>query len=83
MAQLAHISIKIGSNDSFEKGKWMDTQPIQSSTFAIRTSRHATKNYKRACLSASAFLPTIKTNFFNNSSASIERIYNCKRLITN
>jgi hypothetical protein len=33
-----------------------------------------TKNCKRACLSATAFLPTLKTNFFGNSSASIERI---------
>jgi hypothetical protein len=33
-------------------------QPIQPSTFAIRTCRHATKNYERACLSATAFLPT-------------------------
>jgi len=41
------------------------------------------KNCKRACLSATAFLPTLKTIFFGNSSASIERIYDCKRLIIN
>lgn len=38
-------------------------QPRQSSTFAIRTSHYTTKNCKRACLSATAFLPTLKTNF--------------------
>jgi hypothetical protein len=48
-------------------------QPTQPSTIAIRTSRHATKNCNRACLSANAFLPTLKTNFFGNGSASIER----------
>ncbi len=32
---------------------------------------------------ASAFLPTLKTIFFGNSSVSIEQIYNCKRLIIN
>lgn len=58
-------------------------QPTQPSTFAIRTSHYATKNCKRACLSATAFLPTLKTNFFGNSSASIEWIDNCKGLIIN
>ena len=57
--------------------------PTQSSTFAIRTSRHTTKNYIRACLSATAFLPTLKTNFFGNGSASIEWINDCKILIIN
>ncbi len=58
-------------------------QLTQSSTFAIRTSRRSSKNCKRACLFATAFLPTLKTNFFGNSSASIERIYDCKNLIIN
>jgi hypothetical protein len=35
------------------------------------------KNYKKACLSAIAFLPTLKTNFFGNSSTSVERINDC------
>jgi hypothetical protein len=83
MAQLAHISIKTGSNDSFEKGK-LDTQPAQLSTFTIRTSMHTTKNCKRACLFSTAFLPTLKTNFFGNCSASsIERIDVRKILIIN
>jgi len=56
----------------------MNSQPTQPSTFAIRTSQYATKNYKRACLFANAILPTLKTNFFGNSSASIERINDCK-----
>lgn len=30
-----------------------------------------TKNCNRACLSANAFLPTLKTNFFGNGSSSI------------
>jgi len=60
-----------------------NNRPAQPSTFAIRTSQLTTKNYKRACLLTSAFLPTLKTNFFGNSSASIERIYGCKRLIIN
>jgi len=59
-----------------------NSQPTQPSTFAIRTSQHTTKNYKRACLSATAFLPTLKTIFFRNSSASIERILDCGKLIT-
>jgi len=58
-------------------------QPTQPSTFAIRTSRHTAKNYKRACLSATAFLPTLKTVFFGNDSASIELIYDYKILINN
>lgn len=61
----------------------MNIQHTQPSTFAIRTSQHTTKNYKRACLSAIAFLPTLKTNFFGNSSASIERIRDCKTLTVN
>jgi len=58
-------------------------QPTQPSTFAIRTSLRTAKNYKRACLSATAFLPTLKTFFFGNSSASFELIYDYNRLITN
>lgn len=57
--------------------------PTQPSTFAIRTSRHTTKNCKRACLFSTPYLPTLKTNFFGNSSASIERINDYKRLIIN
>lgn len=40
-----------------------EIQRTQPSTLAIRTSHHATQNCKRACLSATAFLPTLKTNF--------------------
>jgi len=47
-----------------------------------QTNAHS-KNCNRACLSASAFLPNLKTNFFGNSSASIERICDCKELIIN
>ena len=61
----------------------MNIQHTQPSTFAIRTSYHTTKNRKRACLSATAFLPTLKTNFFGNGSALFERISDCKRLIIN
>lgn len=60
-----------------------NSQPTQPSTIAIRTSQRLTKNCNRACLFATAFLPTLKTNFFGNSSASIGRINNYKRLITN
>lgn len=59
------------------------SHPTQPSTFAIRTSHSTTKNCKRASLSATAFLPTLKTNFFGNDSASIKRIDNCKELIIN
>ena len=55
-----------------EKTK-VNCQPAQPSTIAIRTSRLATKNCNRACLFANAFLPTLKTNFFGNGSASNER----------
>jgi len=41
-----------------------------------------TKNCNRACLFVNAFLPTLKTNFFGNGSASIERILDCSKLIT-
>ena len=41
------------------------------------------RNCKRACPFANAFLPTLKTNFFSNSSASIERFIDSKRLIMN
>ena len=58
-------------------------QPTQPSTIAIRTSRYTAKNHKRACLSATAFLPTLKTIFFGNDRASIELIYEYKILITN
>jgi len=40
-----------------------EIQPTQPSTIAIRTSRHVTKNCNRTCLSANAFLPTLKTNY--------------------
>ncbi len=58
-------------------------QPTQPSTFAIRTSQYTAKNCKRACLSAIAFLPTQKTNFFGNAGASIEQLYECNILIMN
>jgi len=60
----------------------MNSQPTQPSTIAIRTSRRATKNCNRACLSASAFLPTLKTNFFGNGSASIELVLVYEKQIT-
>lgn len=61
----------------------MNIQPTQPSTFAIRTSHCTGNNYKRACLFAYASLPTLKTIFFENSSASIEWINDCERLIIN
>lgn len=42
-----------------------------------------TKNCNRACPSANAFLPALKTNFFGNGSASIELINYCKGLVIN
>lgn len=60
-----------------------EIQPTQPSTIAIRTSQLATKNCNRACLSANAFLPTLKTNFFGNGSASVERILGYEKQITN
>ncbi len=41
------------------------------------------KNCKRACLSATAFLLTLETIFFGNSSALIERFNDYKKLIMN
>lgn len=61
----------------------MESQPTQPSTIAIRTSQRTTKNCNRACLSANAFLPTLKTNFFGNGSASIEGFIECNKLIMN
>lgn len=61
----------------------MVVQPTHPSTFAIRTSRDTAKNYKRACLSANAFLPTLKTIFFRNSSASIELNSEGEKVIIN
>jgi hypothetical protein len=63
--------------------KISNSQPTQPSTIAIRTSQRLTKNCNRACLFATAFLPTLKTNFFGNGSASIGLIIECKRLIIN
>jgi hypothetical protein len=54
-------------------------QPTQPSTIAIRTSQRLTKNCNRACLSATAFLPTLKTIFFGKGSASIELIFDYKK----
>lgn len=51
--------------------------------FGVRECKHfhtslpTTKNYKRAWLFATTFLPSLKTNFFRNDSASIERILIC------
>ena len=58
-------------------------QPTQPSTIAIRASQRLTKNCNRACLSATAFLPTLKTNFFRKGSASAERILDYEKKITN
>tara|TARA_R110002111_G_scaffold185960_2_gene251888 strand:- start:883 stop:1086 length:204 start_codon:yes stop_codon:yes gene_type:complete len=58
-------------------------QPTQPSTFAIHTSQQTIKNCKRAYLFANAFLPTLKTNFFGNSSTSIGRFLDCDKLIPN
>ncbi len=58
-----------------------NNHPTQPCTFAIRTSQHAAKNCKRACLFANAFLPTLKTNFFGNGNTSIELIEDCNELI--
>jgi len=55
------------------------THRTQPSTIAIRTSQRTTKNCNRACLSANTFLPTLKTNFFGNGSASIELIFDYKK----
>jgi hypothetical protein len=41
----------------------LNSHPTQLSTFAIRTTQRLTQNCKRAYLSASAFLPTLKTIF--------------------
>ena len=41
------------------------------------------QNLSKSMSFANAFLPTLKTIFFGNSSVSIEQIYNYKRLIMN
>ena len=55
-----------------------NSQPAQPSTITIHTSQRLTKNCNRACLFATAFLSTLKTNFFGNCGASIELIYDYK-----
>ena len=41
------------------------------------------KTYQRVCLLPTLFLPTLETNFFGNSSSSIERIKCSVKLIMN
>jgi hypothetical protein len=57
--------------------------PHSQAQLQFAQAKAHTKNCNRACLSASAFLPTLKTNFFGNGSASIEWINDCKILIIN
>jgi len=66
----------------------MSSQPKQPSTsrfsdskVLLGKSQEATLS-GRACLSASAFLPILKTRFFGNGSASIGRILKYEKHIT-
>ncbi len=74
----------MGSNDSFEKGKWMNTQSTKSSTSRFGASKVLQSKSQegtlsgRASLSATAFMSTLKTIFFRNDSASIEQIETIK-----
>lgn len=54
---------------------------IQAHCQVAKKPTAQTKTCQRACLSANAFLPTLKTNFFGNSSASIELNNNSNKLI--
>ncbi len=49
--------------------------------FAIATTRP--KIAKELVCLPTLFLPTLKTNFFGNSRATIEQFNVCERLITN
>ena len=59
----------------------MIANPHRQAHLQFTKANPQSKNFKRACLSATAFLPTQKTNFFGNGSSSIGKIYGCKRLI--
>jgi hypothetical protein len=67
----------------------MNSQPTQPSTSRFSASKVLRGKSQedtlsgRACLSAYAFLPTLKINFFGNGSASVERILTYKKLTTN
>jgi len=61
----------------------MDINPHSQAQLQFAQANAQTKNCNRACLFATAFLPTLKTNFFGDSSASIERILDCSKLIFN
>jgi hypothetical protein len=52
----------------------MNNQPTQPSTIAIHTSHPATKNCNRACLFATAFLPTLKTIFSGRAVLLFHRL---------
>lgn len=85
MAQLAHKGINMGSNDSFKKeNRWIPSPHSQAHPAKMRKAQPCNPNFAgRACLFAIAFLPTLKTNFFGNGSASNERVDDYKRLIIN
>jgi len=51
----------------------INSSPHSQAQLQFARANAQTKNCNRACLSANAFLPTLKTNFFGNGSASIER----------
>jgi hypothetical protein len=52
-------------------------------TLAKPTKPALKPNFAKEYAIATAFLPTLKTNFFGNSSATIERILDYNKLIMN
>ncbi|MDD4149183.1 MAG: hypothetical protein PHE33_04075 [Bacteroidales bacterium] len=63
-----------------ESNKNRLANPHSQAQLQFARANAQTQNSNRAFLSATAFMPTLKTNFFGNSSASIELIYDYKRL---
>jgi len=58
----------------------MNINPHSQAQLQFAQANAQTKNCNRACLFATAFLPTLKTIFFENSRASFEQINDCKKI---
>ena len=61
----------------------LDFEPAKFITICGQCNMYFSGCLHRACLFATAFLPTLKTNFFGNSNTLIERFLDCAKLITN
>lgn len=58
----------------------INSSPHSQAQLQFAQANAQTKNCNRACLSANAFLPTLKTNFFGNGSSLIERITHFRKI---